>query len=207
MRRALDHDHGRAVNELVLDLEIGELVLEDLINHLAPESACCQHVRLVQRDDPRFFPSPSKVAAHARNTLDFWFRVNGGVECVVPIVFLSLSEIQARCQLAYKHHVGAAADGRLQGGGLDEGVGGEEAGTEVSIGGHLTAQLQETLFRTNGAGAPFGATDGTEEHGVGGFGGSESLVGEGVAGLVNGALERIAEVSKRLLPWNVLGPV
>jgi hypothetical protein len=137
--RALDHDHGRAVDKLMLDLQIGELVLEDLIYHLAPESACRQHVRLIQRNDSRLSPGPGQEATHQRDTLNFWFRVNSGVECICPIVFFSFSEIQARGQLPDQHHVGAAADVRLQRRVLDEGVGGEEAGTEVSVGGHLTA--------------------------------------------------------------------
>lgn len=41
---------------------------------------------------------------------------------------------------------------------------------------------------------------------MGGFGGGEGLVCEGSAGLVDGALGRNAEVSKRLLSWMSLGP-
>lgn len=207
MRRVLDHDHGGAVNKLVLNLEIRELVLVDLINDSTPESACRQHVCLVERDNPRIAPFPGQDTAQARDTLDLWFRVNGGVERVGSVILLSLSEIQARGQLADDNHVGAAADGRLQGGGLDKGVGREEAGTEVAVGAHLTAQLQETLLRADGAGAPFGATDGAEKHGIGGFGGSEGLVGEGGAGLVDGALGRNAEVSNKFLAWMFFGPV
>lgn len=36
---------------------------------------------------------------------------------------------------------------------------------------------------------------------MGGFGGGEGLVCEGAAGFIDGALERNAEVSKRLLSW------
>lgn len=79
----------------MLDLQIGELVFVDLVNHSTPESACRQHVRLVQRDDPRVTPSPGQVAAQPRDTLNFWFRVNSSVERINPIVLLSLSEIQA----------------------------------------------------------------------------------------------------------------
>jgi len=42
---------------------------------------------------------------------------------------------------------------------------------------------------------------------MGGFGGGEGLVREGVAGLVDGALGRNTEVSKRLLSWMSFGPV
>ena len=41
---------------------------------------------------------------------------------------------------------------------------------------------------------------------MGGFGCSEGLVREGGAGLVDGALGRSAEVSKRLLSWMSSGP-
>ena len=62
------------------------------------------------------------------------------------------------------------------------------------------------MLRADGAGAPFRAADGAEEHGVGGFGGGEGLVCEGGAGLVDGALGRNAEVSKTSLV-DVFGPV
>lgn len=47
--RVLDHDHDRAVNELVLDLKVGELLLKRLGHDLAPESARGKHVGIIQR--------------------------------------------------------------------------------------------------------------------------------------------------------------
>ncbi len=190
LRRVLDHDHGRAVDELMLDLELRKLVLEDLVHHLAPEPARRQHVGLVQRDDARVAPGLGQVAAEPRDALDLWFRVDGRVKRIDAVVLFSLAKVQARGQLADQHDVGAAADGRLERRGLDEGVRGEEAGAEVAVGAHLAAQPQEALLRADGAGAPFGAADGAEEHRVRGLGGGEGLVREGGAGLVDGALGR-----------------
>lgn len=38
--RVLDHQHSRAVNQLVPDLKLGELLSHDLADDLAPQTAC-----------------------------------------------------------------------------------------------------------------------------------------------------------------------
>lgn len=46
--RVLDHDHGRTINKLMLDLEVGELLLKGLSHDLSPQPTRRQHVGLVQ---------------------------------------------------------------------------------------------------------------------------------------------------------------
>lgn len=90
---------------------------------------------------------------------------------------------------------------------LDQGRGGEVARAQVAECAHFFAQLQETLLRADGAGAPFlfaelvvggggenggggmyRSTDGTEENGIGVLGRGQGLVGQRVAGGVNRGL-------------------
>lgn len=49
----LDHDHGRAVDELVVQLQLRELGLHGLGDDLAPEAARGQHVGLVEASHGR----------------------------------------------------------------------------------------------------------------------------------------------------------
>lgn len=78
--RVLDHDHGRAVNELVLDLEVGELLLKRLGHDLAPESARGQHVSLVQRPHLLVATAAGQETSQAGNAL----HLGAGVRLSVP---------------------------------------------------------------------------------------------------------------------------
>lgn len=190
LRRTLNHDHGRTVDELVLDLQIWEFSLENLIHNLPPKPARRQHIRLVQRSHSRISSAAGEIPAQPCNTLNLW----AGVRLRIPrlagtiIVLLTRAKVDATRKLADHENIRSAADGGLKGRGVDEGVGGEEAGPEVTVGAHLLAQLQQALLRADGAGAPFRAADGAEKDGVGGLGGGEGFVCEGGAGLVDGAL-------------------
>lgn len=189
-RGILNHDHGGAVDELVLDLEVRELARERLLHDGAPEAARREHVGLVERPDLLVAAAAGQEARQARDALDLGARVGLRVPGVArAVVLLALAEVDAARELADDDEVGAAAHGRLERGRVDEGVGREEAGSQVAVRAHLLAQLQQPLLRADGAGAPFGAADGAEEDGVGGLRGGERLVGEGSAVGVDGALE------------------
>lgn len=101
---------------------------------------------------------------------------------------LAVAKVDAAGQFADDDEVGTAADLGLEGRGVHEGVGGEEAGAQVSVRAHLLAQPQQALLRADSAGAPFGTANGTEEDGVGGLGGGEGLVCEGGSVGIDGAL-------------------
>jgi hypothetical protein len=191
--RVLDHEHGCAVNQLVVELELRELLLKHLGDNLPPQPAGRQHVRLVQtphlgrrvlgqREEPR----------QARDPLDLGARVGLGVEREArTVVLLALAKVDAARQLPDDDEVGAAADLGLERGRVDEGVGGEAAGAQVAVGAELLAQLEDALLRADGGrGTPFWAADGAEEDGIGGLGGGEGLVGEGgVVGFDGGLTE------------------
>lgn len=185
----LDEDHGGGVDELVLDLELGELPLEQLGDDLAPQAAGGQDVGLVQAPDGLLAAGDGEEAGQAADALDLLAGVGLRVPgLAVAGVLLALAKVDTARQLADDDHVGAAADVGLEGGEVDEGLGGEAAGAQVTVGSHLLAEPQETLLGADGAGAPFRAADGAEEDGVGGVGGGEGLVGEGGAGGVDGGL-------------------
>lgn len=70
-----DHDHGRAVDELMLDLEVRELLLKRLRHDLAPQSARGQDIGLVQRPDRLVATSPGQEAGQAGDAPDLLARV------------------------------------------------------------------------------------------------------------------------------------
>ena len=45
--RVLDHDHSRAINQLMAELELGEFLGEDVGHDLAPQTARREHIGLV----------------------------------------------------------------------------------------------------------------------------------------------------------------
>jgi hypothetical protein len=108
------------------------------------------------------------------------------------VVLCALAEVDAAGQLADNVEVDAAADLGLERRAVDEGLGGEEAGAQVAVGAHFFAQLEDALLRTDLAGAPFGTANGSEEDGVGGFCGFEGLVGQGLAGGIDGGLGSVS---------------
>lgn len=185
----LDENHGSAIDELVLDLEIRELAFKRLRHDLAPQTAGGQHIRLVQGPNLLLASATGHEASQTSNTFDLGagvgFRVPGRAGAVV---FLALAKVDAARQLADNDNVGATADLRLEGRGVNEGVRGKEAWAQVTVCSHLFAQLQKALFRSDGASAPFRAANGTEKNGIGGVCGSEGFICEGASGSVNGAL-------------------
>lgn len=187
--RALDHHHGRRIDELVLDLELGELLLKHLGRDLSPQPARRQHVGLVKTPHRLVATRNGEETRKTRHTLNLWpavgFRVHG---LAIAVVLDAVAEVNATGQLTNHDKVGAAADLSLERGEVDEGVGGEVARAQIAVGTHLFAEAEEALFRADGAGAPFGAADGAEEHGRSCVGGREGLVGKGGAGSVNGGL-------------------
>jgi hypothetical protein len=68
---------------------------------------------------------------------------------------------------------------------VDEGLGGEVAGSDVAICAHLLAQREDALLWPDPARPPFWTPNGAEEDCICGLGGAESLGGQGLAGGIN----------------------
>lgn len=180
--RVLDHDEGRAVDELVAQPQLRELRREHLGDDLAPQPARREHVRLVEADDGGGrVPRQRQAGREPRDALDLRPRVRLRVERVAlapPVaVFDPVPEVDPARQLPHDGEVRAAAHGRLQGRVVDERLRREEARPQVAVRLHLLAQLQEALLRAHGPRAPFRSADGAQEDGVGGLRGREGGVG------------------------------
>lgn len=200
----LDQNHSSTVDKLVLDLEIRELLLERLGHDLSPQAAGRQHVSLVERPHLLVTTASREESSQTSNSLNLLAGVRLGVPGRTrAVVLLALAKVDTTRELADNDDVGAAAHFGLEGGGVDEGVRGEEARSQVSVCSHLLAQLQKTLLRADSAGTPFGASDGTEEDGVGSLGGSEGLVGQRRTIGIDRALEE--EVSRSRVRNECLG--
>lgn len=129
------------------------------------------------------------MCGETSNTLNLLSAVCLGIPCVsITGILLSLAEVETAGQFADDVEVGAAAAVGLQWGGLDEGLGGEVAWAEVSVGSHLLAELENALFWADCTGSPFWATNGSEKDSVGGLGRGEGLVCKWGAVCVDGAL-------------------
>lgn len=192
--RALDHQHSRRVDQLVLQLQLGKLLLEQLGDGLAPQPARGQHVGLVQAPDlGRRVLGQSQECRQTRNTLNLGAAVGLGVEreALDAVVLLALAEVDTTSQLTHDDEVSTAAHVGLEGRAVNEGIGGEAAGAQVSVGAELLAQTQDAGLRAyGGGGTPLGTTDGAEQDGIGGLGGVEGLFGQGVAVGIDGGLVR-----------------
>ena len=186
----LNHQHGRRVDEVVSDLQLGELLCHHLRHDLTPQTRRRKHIRLVERPHRQgWVRLHSQVSREADDALDLRARVDLRVPGdSVTSILLALAKVQTTRQLADDVEVGAAADVGLERGDFDERVGCEVARPQVAVGLHLLAQLQDALFGAHGAGTPFGAADGAEEDGVCGFGGGEGFGCEGGAVSIDGAL-------------------
>lgn len=67
----LDHDHGSRVDQLVAELELGELLLHNLRHDLPPQSRGGENIGLVQRPDRCWWVlGKSQVCGEAGNSLD-----------------------------------------------------------------------------------------------------------------------------------------
>ncbi len=189
--RVLDHEHGGAVDELVVQLQLRELLLKHLGHDLPPQAAGRQHVGLVQAPDlGGRVVGQGQEARQAGDALDLGARVRLRVHGEAgPVVLGALAKVDAARQLADDDKVGAAAHLGLERGAVDERVGREAAGAQVAVGAELLAQLEDALLRADGRRrAPFRAADGAQENGVGGLGGGDGLVGQGVVVGIDGGL-------------------
>lgn len=153
----LDHQHRRAINQLVPQLQLRELLRHHLAHHLPPQPARRQHVRLVQTPHlHRGLLAQRQVPGQARDALDLGpgvgFGVVGGA---VAVVLLARAEVDPAGEFADDGEVDAAADGFLQGRDGDEGGRGEGARPQVAEGGEGFAEGEEALLGADGAGAPF----------------------------------------------------
>lgn len=191
--RALHHQHGGRVDQLVLELELGELVLEQLRDGLPPQTAGSQDVGLVETPDlgGRVLRQ-SQVSRQTSDPLDLGpavgLRVHGEPG---PVVLLAIAEINTSRQLTDDDEVGAPADFCLERGPVYERFGSKAAGPQVAVGAQLLAQGQDALLRADGRrGTPFGPANGAEENGVGVLCGIEGLLSERLAVSVDGSLRK-----------------
>lgn len=190
--RVLDHQHSRRVNQLVVHRQLRELLLKHLRHNLSPQSARGQNVGLVQTPDlGRGVLAQSQETSQTGDALNLGAGVGLGVHGETgTVVLLAVTKVDTAGQLTDDDEVSAAADLGFERGGIDEGLGGEVAWAEVAVGAELLAELEDTLFGTDGGGrAPFGTTDGAEEDGIGGLGGGEGFVGQGAVVGGDGGLE------------------
>lgn len=119
--RVLDHDHGRRVDELVLEFQLGEFLLHGLGEDAAPESARGEHVGLVQAPDLAGRGlCEGQVCPEAGDAFDLLARVGLAVlgEFVLAVgrvAFDPVAEVDATREFADDHEVGALAHFLLQG--------------------------------------------------------------------------------------------
>lgn len=189
---ALHHQHGGGVDELVLELQLGELVLEQLGDGLPPQAARGQDVGLVETPDlGGGVLGQGQEGGQAGDALNFDLAVGLGVHReAAAVILLALAKVDAAGQLTHDDEVGAAADVGLERGAVDQGVRGEAAGPQVAVGAELLAQRENALLGADGGGGtPFWAANGAEDDGVGGLASSEGFVGEGRATGVDGGLD------------------
>ena len=155
--RVLDHQHGRAVNEVMANLQLRELLGKHLRHDLAPQPRGRHDVRLVQAPHLlRRTRLQGQVSREAGDALNLRARIRLGVEGEAgPVILGALAKVDAAGQLADDGEVDALAHGLFERRGGDQRGRGEEAGPQIAKRGHLLAELEETLFRSDGAGAPF----------------------------------------------------
>lgn len=127
----LDHQHGRAVNQMMSKLQLRKFIRHDFCNDLPPQPTRRQHVCLVQTPHRKGrVLLERQMRSQPRNSLDLcprvWLRVP---RCSIPVVLLPLAKVDAPSQLADDVEVRAAADFRLERGDVNEGLGGEVAGS------------------------------------------------------------------------------
>ena len=127
--RILHHQHSRRIDEVVAELQLRILLLHDLREHVPPQPARRQHVRLVQTPNGRRrVLGQRKLCCQPGDALDLGPRVRLDVVCgAVAVVFFPVAEVDAARQLAHDVEVCASADGGFEGGGVHEGFRCEEA--------------------------------------------------------------------------------
>lgn len=190
--RVLDHQHGRTINQLMLHLQLRELRVHHLLHHPPPQPTRRQHIRLIQAPQrQRRGPLHTQRPRQPRNPLNLRARVRLHIPRIVRRLrsrLLALPKVDPPSQLPHDAEVDALAHGLLERGVLHQGLRGEVARAQVAEGVHFFAEQEEALLGADGAGAPFGAADGAEEDGVGGFGFFEGGGGQRGAVGVDGAL-------------------
>lgn len=118
------------------------------------------------------------MSSQVCNPLNLRSAVGLGIPCrSVTLILLPLTKVDSSGKLSNNVEVHSSADLGLQWGDINQRLGREVARPQVSEGSHLLAERKETLLGADFARAPFGTADGTQEDGVGGFGGGESFVG------------------------------
>jgi len=75
--------------------------------------------------------------------------------CAIALVLFPLAKVYATCELADDGEVCTAADVGFEGGGIDKGVGGEEARTQIAECAELFTEAEDALFGADLASSPF----------------------------------------------------
>lgn len=164
---ACDDDHGCGVDEVVVDLELGELGLQRLGRDLAPQTRAGEDVRLVDRvHGKRGVCGERDLSRDAGDALHLRDAVDHGVpRCVLVRAhadLLARAEVRAADELAHDDHVDAACDLWLQGRVREQAVGREVRRADVGVQAQGLAEGQQTLFRANfKVDTPLRASDGT----------------------------------------------
>lgn len=110
---ALDHQHSRRVDQLMLQLQLRELILEQLRDSLPPQTTRSKHVCLVQTPDlGGGILSESQEGRQASNALNLGLAVGLGVhgEALDAIVLNTVTKVDTTGQLTHDDKVSAAAD-------------------------------------------------------------------------------------------------
>lgn len=120
----LHHQHGGGVDEVVAELQLGELLLHDLSHGLAPQTAGGHDVGLVERPDGRGrVLGQSEVCSETSDTLNLVAGVRLSVERVAAaVVLFTLAEVDTASKLADDVEVDATANLSLEGRAVDKGV-------------------------------------------------------------------------------------
>ena len=168
----LYHQHRRAINQMMSQLQLRELFAHHIRDSLTPQPRRRHHIGLIQAPDRQGrVLSQRQVSRQPRHTLDLHSRVGFRVHREArSVVLLPLAEVDSACKLTHDVEVHSPADLGFQGRDVYETVGDEEAWPQISERSHFLSKLEDALLGANGGGAPFWPADSSEEDGVGGFG-------------------------------------
>jgi hypothetical protein len=153
----LDHEHSSGVDQVVTKLQLREFVGDNLCHDFAPQSACGEHIGLVQTPDGEGrVVLEGKVGGEASDALNLGTRVGFCVESeAVAVVFLAVTEVDSTGQFTDDVEVDATAYFGFEWGDVDKRGCGETAWPKVAKGAQLFAEFEDSLFGTDGTMTPF----------------------------------------------------
>lgn len=150
---ALDHQHGCRVNQLVLKLQLGELLLEQFRDGLPPQTARGKHVGLVQTPNLcRRVLREGQEGRQAGDALNLGPGVGLGVHGIAldAVILHTVTKVNAAGQLTHNNEVSTTAHVSLERRSVNQTLGGEAAGPQVAVGLELLAQLENAGLWADG---------------------------------------------------------